>query len=191
MNKRRIIPLLIYAVILITLFSWSIGLFSGGGSALSYSQVLQLFEQERVRSFVVEDQTITLELHEPLNGKTKITTTLADPETFRLETRELLHAQLESGVLAGYDFVPEKGFSPSQLIFPLLTVGIILLLLWALFMSRMSGGGNPASNFGKARTVLGIPDGKKVTFADVAGADEEKEELKEVVDFLRSPKKYT
>ena len=43
----------------------------------------------------------------------------------------------------------------------------------------------------KARTVLGVPDGRKVTFADVAGADEEKEELAEVVDFLRDPKKYT
>ena len=191
MNKRRIFPFLIYVVALIALFSWSMGLFSGNGAALSYSQVLELFEAEQVKSFVVEDQTITLNLYTAVSGKTQITTTLADPETFRLEMQELLHAQLKSGVLEGYDFVPEKGFSPSQLIFPLLTVGVILLLLWAMFMSRMSGAGNPASNFGKARTVLGVPDGKKVTFADVAGADEEKEELKEVVDFLRDPKKYT
>ena len=190
MNKRRIFSFLIYVVALIALFSWSMGLFSGNGAALSYSQVLELFEAEQVKSFVVEDQTITLNLHTAVNGKVQITTTLADPETFRMEMQELLHAQLKSGVLEGYDFVPEKGFSPSQLIFPLLTVGVILLLLWAMFMSRM-GGGNPASNFGRARTVLGVPDGKKVTFADVAGADEEKEELKEVVDFLRDPKKYT
>ena len=191
MNKRRIFPFLIYVVALIALFSWSMGIFSGNGAALSYSQVLELFEAEQVKSFVVEDQSITLNLHAAVNGKTQITTTLADPESFRLEMQDLLHAQLKSGVLEGYDFVPEKGFSPSQLIFPLLTVGVILLLLWAIFMSRMSGGGNPASNFGKARTVLGVPDGQKVTFADVAGADEEKEELKEVVDFLRDPKKYT
>ena len=191
MNKRRIVPFFIYVVALIALFSWSLGLFSGRGAALSYSQVLELFEAEQVKRFVVEDQSITLELHQPVNGKTQITTTLADPEIFRLEMQDLLHAQLKSGVLEGYDLVPEKAFSPSQLIFPLLTVGVILLLLWAMFMSRMSGGGNPASNFGKARTVLGVPDGKKVTFADVAGADEEKEELREVVDFLRDPKKYT
>jgi len=190
-NKRRIVPFFIYVVALIALFSWSLGLFSGRGAALSYSQVLELFEAEQVKRFVVEDQSITLELHQPVNGKTQITTTLADPEIFRLEMQDLLHAQLKSGVLEGYDLVPEKAFSPSQLIFPLLTVGVILLLLWAMFMSRMSGGGNPASNFGKARTVLGVPDGKKVTFADVAGADEEKEELREVVDFLRDPKKYT
>ena len=191
MKKRKIFPFLIYVAVLIALFAWTSGLFQGSGQSLSYSQVLQLFEAEQVKEFVVEDKTMTLLLHAPLNGRTQISTTLADPEGFRLENRELLRDQLERGVLQGYDFLPGKGFTPSQLIFPLLTVGIILLLLWAVFMSRMSGGGNPASNFGKARTVLGIPDGQKVTFADVAGADEEKEELKEVVDFLRDPKKYT
>ncbi len=55
----------------------------------------------------------------------------------------------------------------------------------------MNGGGNPMAQFGRARTVLGVPDNKKVTFADVAGADEEKQELEEVVDFLRDPAKYT
>ena len=50
--------------------------------------------------------------------------------------------------------------------------------------------GNNLNNFGKARTLLGMPDGKKVTFDDVAGADEEKQELQEVVDFLRDPDKF-
>jgi len=63
---------------------------------------------------------------------------------------------------------------------------MVLLFAWAMFMSRMNSQ-NPMSNFGRARTVLGVPDGKKVTFDDVAGADEEKEELAEVVDFLRNP----
>ena len=191
MKRPKIFPFLIYMAVLIALFAWSSGLFRSAGQDLSYSEMIQLFEQEQVKEFVVEDDTITLLLHAPLNGKSQISTTLADPEVFRMENQELLRDQLQRGVLQGYDFIPGKGFSPSQLIFPLLTVGIILLLLWAIFMSRMSGGGNPASNFGKARTVLGIPDGQKVTFADVAGADEEKEELKEVVDFLRDPKKYT
>jgi len=191
LKRPKILPFLIYVAVLIALFAWSSGLFRGAGQSLSYSEMLQLFEKEQVQRFVVEDKTITLQLRQPYEGKSQISTTLADPEVFRLENQELLREQLSSGVLESYDFIPGKGFSPSQLIFPLLTVGIILLLLWAIFMSRMSGGGNPASNFGKARTVLGIPDGQKVTFADVAGADEEKEELKEVVDFLRDPKKYT
>ena len=191
MKRPKIFPFLIYVVVLIGLFAWTSGLFAGAGRSLSYSEMIRLFENEQVRSFVVEDDTITLTLREPYGGKTQVSTTLSDPEAFRTENQELLRSQLQSGVLESYDLIPGKGFSPSQLIFPLLTVGIILLLLWAIFMSRMSAGGNPNSNFGKARTVLGIPDGQKVTFADVAGADEEKEELKEVVDFLKDPKKYT
>ena len=191
MKRPKIFPFLIYVVVLIGLFAWTSGLLGGTGRSLSYSEMIRLFENEQVRSFVVEDDTITLTLREPYGGKTQLSTTLSDPEAFRSENQELLRSQLQSGILESYDLIPGKGFSPSQLIFPLLTVGIILLILWAIFMSRMSGGGNPASNFGKARTVMGIPDGQKVTFADVAGADEEKEELKEVVDFLRDPKKYT
>ena len=65
------------------------------------------------------------------------------------------------------------------------------MLLWAVLAGRANSGGGGLANFGKARTVLGVPDGKKVTFEDVAGADEEKAELQEVVDFLRDPDKYT
>ena len=190
MKNRRIIPIIIYAVVLVLVFSWTMGLFSQKGTTLRYSQVVELFRDEQIKSFVVKDQTITMELRSPINGQSTVTTTLADPQSFRLEMNDLLQSQSQSGVLQSYDFVPEKGFSASELIFPLLTVGVILLLLWAMFMGRMNSG-NPMSNFGKARTVLGVPDGKKVTFADVAGADEEKEELREVVDFLRDPGKYT
>ncbi len=190
MKNRRFIPMIIYVAVLVLVFSWTTGLFSQKSATLSYSQVVDLFRAEQVKSFVVEDQTITMELYTPISGKSSVTTTLADPQSFRLEMNDLLKSQRESGVLQGYDFVPQKGFSASELIFPLLTVGVILLLLWAMFMGRMNNS-NPMSNFGKARTVLGVPDGKKVTFADVAGADEEKEELREVVDFLRNPGKYT
>ena len=190
MKNRRFIPMIIYVAVLVLVFSWTTGLFSQKSATLSYSQVVDLFRAEQVKSFVVEDQTITMELYTPISGKSSVTTTLADPQSFRLEMNDLLKSQRESGVLQGYDFVPQKGFSASELIFPLLTVGVILLLLWAMFMGRMNNS-NPMSSFGKARTVLGVPDGKKVTFADVAGADEEKEELREVVDFLRAPEKYT
>ena len=86
--------------------------------------------------------------------------------------------------------MPEDGFSVYDLILPLLIVGLLLLFIWFLLMGRANNG-NAMSNFGKARTVLGVPDGKKITFDDVAGADEEKAELAEIVDFLRAPQKYT
>ncbi|MBQ7331171.1 MAG: ATP-dependent zinc metalloprotease FtsH [Oscillospiraceae bacterium] len=179
-----------YLVILALLFSWVFGLFDGGLDNLSYSEIVALFEDEQVKSFVVEEQTITLNLYNPYNEKTSLVCNLADPESFRLEMSELLKKQSQSGVLESYDFIPEEGFSVYDLILPLLIVGGVLLFIWMLFMGRMNSN-NPMSQFGKARTVLGLPNGKKVTFADVAGADEEKEELQEVVDFLRDPEKYT
>lgn len=190
MKNRRFIPLIIYLVLLVAIFSWANNLFREDLNQMPYSQVVELFRREQVRKFVVEEQTITLYLYAPYDGETTVTTTLADPEIFRLEMNELLQEQSDSGVLESYHFVPEKGFSPYELILPLLVVGLILLFAWAMFMSRANNS-NPLNNFGKARTVLGVPDGKKVTFADVAGADEEKEELQEIVDFLKNPAKFT
>ncbi len=190
MKKRSIITVVLYLAVLALLFSWVFGLFGNGTDDLAYSQVVELFRQEQVKSFVVAEDTITLNLHNPYQGKTKLVCRMADAESFRQEMGALLQSQTESGVLSGYDFLPEEGFSPMDLVLPLLIVGGILLILWMLLMGRMNSN-NQMANFGKARTVLGLPDGKKVTFADVAGADEEKAELQEVVDFLRDPDKYT
>ena len=190
MKKPRIISIIIYVALLATAFSWAFGLFGGGTDSLSYSQVVELFQKEQVKSFVVSEQTISLELRNPYNGETELRCPLADPESFRQEMMSLLQQQKAAGILESYDFLPEKGFSVYDLVLPLLIVGGILLLLWMLLMGRMNAN-NHMNNFGKARTVLGLPDGKKVTFEDVAGADEEKAELQEVVDFLRDPEKYT
>lgn len=187
-NRSRIIPLLIYLAVLVLIFSWVNGLFSQDVDQMPYSQVVELFRKEQVRQFVVNDQTITLYLHGTYKGESTVTAPLADPEAFRLEMNDLFREQQESGVLESYHFVPEKAFSPYDLILPLLVVGLVLLFVWALLVSRANS--NPLNNFGKARTVLGVPDGKKVTFADVAGADEEKAELQEVVDFLKNPEKF-
>ena len=190
MNNRKIFPLLIYAVVLVLVLSWASGLFGPNRNAVPYSQVLDLFEKEQVRSFLVEGNTLTLYLNTPYSGKTTLTTVLSDPDAFRRELGDTIREQTASGVLESYDFLPKESFSPYSLILPLLIVGLVLLAVWSILMGKMSGG-NPLNNFGKARTVLGIPDGKKVTFADVAGADEEKAELQEIVDFLRAPEKYT
>ena len=190
MKNRRFIPLIVYLILLVVIFSWANNLFGDNLSQIPYSQVVEMFRKEQVKAFEVEDEVITLELHTPYNGETVIRANLADPESFRAEMGDLLVQQLESGVLESYNFVPKEGFSPYELILPLLVVGLILLFVWAMFMSRANNS-NPLNNFGKARTVLGVPDGKKVTFADVAGADEEKEELQEVVDFLKNPEKFT
>ncbi len=191
MKRTRWIPLIVYAALLVAFLGWISNLFTTSQDTLPYSKVVELFNKEQVRQFVVQDQTITMQLNKPYNGQTTITAPLADPESFRQEMHETFAEQTASGVLENYDFVPDKGFSPYTLILPLLVVGLVILFVWALLMGRMSSAGNPMNGFSKARTVLGVPGDKKVPFDDVAGADEEKEELQEIVDFLKNPEKFT
>ena len=191
MKRTRWIPLIVYAALLVAFLGWISNLFTTSQDTLPYSKIVELFNKEQVRQFVVQDQTITMQLNKPYNGQTTITAPLADPESFRQEMHETFAEQTASGVLESYNFVPDKGFSPYTLILPLLVVGLVILFVWALLMGRMSSAGNPMNGFSKARTVLGVPGDKKVTFDDVAGADEEKEELQEIVDFLKNPEKFT
>ena len=189
MKTRKPFVIIFYLVALALIFSWILGLFSNRGG-LTDSQVVRLFRDEQVKSFVVEDGVITLKLHQPYENKESVSSKLADVSAFRAEMWQLIQEQTKSGVLESYDFQPESEPTYYDLILPLLIVGLVLLIIGGLFMGRTSSNG-PLNNFGKARTVMGVPDGKKVTFDDVAGADEEKAELQEVVDFLRDPDKYT
>ena len=190
MKNRRAIPLIIYLIILAVAFTWMSGMFSSDRNAVPYSQVVSMFEKEQVRSFLVQGDRLTLYLNTPYDGETTVVTNLADPEGFRNEMTELFRQQTEAGILQSYDFVSVEESSPYDIVLPLLIVGMVLLFVWAMMMGRMNSN-NPMQNFGKARTVLGVPDSQKVTFDDVAGADEEKAELQEVVDFLRNPEKFT
>ncbi len=186
--KKRTVPVLIYILLLAVLFYWLISILSAGAD-IPYSKVVELFRQEQVKSFLVEDHTIALELRSPYEGQTTLRADLADLELFQQELGTLISQQAESGILEAYNYVPKKSATAFDLVLPLLIVGLVLLFLW-FFLTSQAAQQNPAVGFGKARTVLGVPDGKTVTFEDVAGADEEKQELQELVDFLRDPEKF-
>ena len=192
-KQGRSIAPFIYLLVLLAVFSWALNALGPKTNTVPYSQLVELFQNEQVSQFWVEGNSITLVLRTPINGKNTITSGLADPEGFRSQMQSLFDRQTKSGVLTAYDFVADKTYTPYDFILPLLVAGGVLLLAWTFIMARMNGagGGNPMAQFGKARTVMGVPDNRKVTFEDVAGADEEKQELEEVVDFLRDPAKYT
>jgi ABC-type glucose/galactose transport system permease subunit len=117
----------------LVLFLWSIfSLFSTAGNKVSYSQVLDLFQNQQVKSFVVSGKQIRLELHAPYNGETSISTGLSDPEQFRQEMWDTIQEQHSAGILESYDFVAEKEPTAYSLILPLLIVGLILLILVAI-----------------------------------------------------------
>ena len=190
MKNNKPTSLILYLLILCMAVSLLWAWFGTGDEGPAYSQIVTLMKEEQVRSFTVQGQTILLELRAPYKGETEIVASLADAESFRREMWDLIQAQSESGILESYNFLPTEGITPYDFILPLVIAGLVVLLVWFIMMSRINSN-NPAAGFGRARTVLGVPDGKKVTFEDVAGADEEKEELQEVVDFLRDPDKYT
>ena len=187
--NRKVVGVLFYVALVAAVLMLIFYLF-GRTNDLSYAELTDLFRQEQVKSFQVKDRTITMELHNEYKGKTKLTAKLADVDAFRTEMMDLVQEQKDKKIITDYDFLAKAEPSAFDFVLPLLIVGVVLVFLWVLLANRISAN-NPLNNFGKARSVLGVPDGKKVTFDDVAGADEEKQELQEVVDFLRDPQKFT
>ena len=111
MNYKKLIPTVLYLAVLFLVLSWASGLMSSTVSSVPYSQVVDLLEQEQVKSFVIRDNSITLELNTPVGGKTELKANLADRDLFFRENGDLIREQTEKGVLLSYDVAPDKGFS--------------------------------------------------------------------------------
>ena len=188
-----------YALIIVLLFAVFFALQNmDNRSAPTYSHVRQLFEQEQVESFTLRDNLLTMTLREPENGSYTLTYRLPSFQVFYEDLNDLVVQQHEDGVLLAYDYKPGSTGWMNLLstLLPMLVMAALLFGFLYLMMVRQNGaagggGDRGASRFGKARIVRGDETQKPVTFADVAGADEEKEELREIVDFLRDPQKYT
>ncbi len=189
MNKSALRSLAFYgALILVFLFAMQYISHSNDAGKLSYSQMVQLFQQEQVKSFTVQDNTVTLDLSDGSENRCEIT----DVTLFREDLGELIQQQWTSGVITDYSYEPDtppswiSTWGPS-----LLTCVVIVAMIYLVFLRQNAGGGkNSMANFGKAHTSTPYDKDHPVTFRDVAGAEEEKEELKEIVDFLRDPQKY-
>ena len=158
---------------------------------ISYAEVVQLFEQEKVKSFTVQDTTLTLKLREAVDGKTELRKELYDFDLFYDDLNDLVVEQKAAGILEDYNY--SANHSPNYLAIALPYVIAVagLFAIWYFFSMRASGGGNDRmAKFGNATFRHGSESARKTTFADVAGVDEEKEELAEIVDFLRDPQRF-
>jgi len=179
-------------VVLILLLVWSFTAFRSAQQEnfISYSQVRSYFLNEQVTAFQVEDnQTLVLQLED---GKVWYHR-LADVELFYNDLGDVIDQQQADGTLKEFDIQPAYEMPLwLQITIPIVGTVVVVMVIWGVMAMRQQnaqGGQGGMSRFGKARTVQG--DGTvKVTFADVAGADEEKAELQELVDFLRNPQKY-
>ena len=176
------------AIILLLLAYYA---FAGGDRTptVTYAQVEDLFQREQVTSFYVRDGS---QLYLNLQDGTTVTNTLGSVESFREELGDLIRLQKADGILTDYNYDPV--YSPpwwSQMLIYVLLIGGVFLL-WQYMAARAQGGGgmDQGRRFSKAKIRFGSESKQKVSFADVAGADEEKEELREIVDFLQAPQKY-
>ena len=147
-----------------------------------------------VRQAILEGQATEL-----IIGETQILLTLADESQMIYEVTNMdyfmedlgdeITAQQDAGTLV-VEYEPTH-YSIWYSFLPYIVVIVIMGAFWMFMMNRQGGGGGNAMNFGKSRAKMANPnDQKKVTFKDVAGADEEKADLEEIVDFLKEPKKY-
>ncbi len=193
MNRYKIRGLVLYAAVLLALL-WGLAVFTGVGrkDRVSYAAVVDCFQQEQVVYFVVDSGGLLT--MQGADGTVR-RHALADVDAFREELGPLIEEQHKRGIIRNYDF--EQGFElPMWLVvlLPAVASAALAMVIWVMLGAHQQsaqggGGGGPGvSRFGRARTVEAKDTA--VTFADVAGADEEKQELQELVDFLKEPQKF-
>ena len=165
---------------------------------IDYSDVREYFRNEQVVEFTVDDDNV---LMIKLAGGETVMHRLRDISIFYYDLSELIEEQAAAGIIKNYDY-EASAVTPAWVRFlPILIVILLFVVLWWLFLVKAgknaaSGGGGMGgigariNSFSKSRAKLGIDEKNKVLFSDVAGADEEKEELQEVVEFLKNPKKF-
>ena len=156
---------------------------------MQYSEVVELFHNEKVDSFVVKnDNTLILSTKDGEDLSFK----LRDLSIFERDLKELVLEQKKNGIITEFHYEEPVNFPWWVSFLPYIIIGIVFIVIWIFIMNQAAGGkGGKINSFGKSRAKLGSNEKSKVLFSDVAGADEEKEELQEVVEFLKNPSKFT
>ena len=188
MGKRRpgigILPLLMIVFLCI---SWLTAL--NRQDEMTYDQMVQLFEQQKVESFRFTDSsTLVMQLHDGSTARCRI----HDYTLFYNDLNDLVKEQKAAGILTSYSYPPPDGTDWLEIILPYVVMAVVFGAMWYMMSVRAQGGMGPdrMAKFGSAQIRTLNDQDKKVTFDDVAGADEEKAELQEIVEFLKDPKKY-
>ena len=192
-NRARDLGFYVLLLVIMVAVIFTMTRDSGGSEVDNYSDLVDLFKNEKVQSFKTEGNTIILRVRtdDAENPTEEMTYDLYSFSLFYEDFGEMIWDQYESGVIEEYDY--NEGFVVPwwASILPYLLLMGGAMVLWYVMMNRMGGGAGGVAKFSKARTRLGSEEKNKKTFADVAGCDEEKEELAEIVDFLKDPKAYT
>lgn len=176
-------------IFVIVLFIITIITTSGNSQEMTYTEMLTQIENNNVKSISLKGNVATIELAEPNKGSrsTEYTVNIPSVDSFT----ELATNAFENKKIKVFQAEPESTAPWWISILPTIGIIVVFIIFWVFFLQQsQGGGGNRVMSFGKSRAKVNTDDKRKVTFDDVAGADEEKEELKEIVEFLKSPKKF-
>ena len=155
--------------------------------SISYSDVYQYFEQGDVDRYTLEGGTLTMHLK---NENRAVSYEIGDyTSVWWSQLGEVIDLQMQDGTLTKVDYITTTIPWWAQFL-PYLILVVLIGAFWYFMMNKQSGGGAGPMQFGKARAKLAQDGKNKVTFNDVAGADEEKAELQEIVEFLKNPQKF-
>ncbi len=193
-NSGKMKSLLLYLGIpIIVILILSFVLTQTPKDTTSYSEVVGYFADQKVTEFKVESSGSSTKIQMKLDDDKVITHRVMDWYTFWDDIKDDIAKYNEDHPKEPmkYDLTPVSDNSFWIELIPTIILVVALIAFWFFVMRRMGGGmGGREMNFGKAKFKNQADEKKKTTFNDVAGADEEKEELEEIVEFLKSPEKY-
>ena len=166
---------------------------TGSDLEVSFTDFVQYLKNGEISEMYVEDQLVRAKLSKPETREGKeykeIVVSIDSVDILYQHVGDTIKDQVASGDLK-LIMVPPQSMPIWLSILPTIIIVIIFIVFWFFFMQQSQGGGGKMMSFGKSRAKAQIDPNNKKMFEDVAGAEEEKEELREIVDFLKNPKKY-